>query len=101
MLKAGMNTTVRVKSTAAQKSTIIPSKAVAEQLGEFFVYVVGDSSKVSQQRISLGRQIGSNVIVNDGLKEGDKIAVEGVQNLHQGSVVTTAPPNSSAQQQKK
>lgn len=101
ILKAGMNTTVRVKTTASQKSTIIPYKAVTEQLGEFFVYVLGDSSKVSQQKVSLGRQIGINVIVTDGLKEGDKIAVEGVQNLHQGSVVTTAAPNSSAQQQKK
>jgi membrane fusion protein (multidrug efflux system) len=101
MLKAGMNTTVRVKNTAGQKSTIIPYKAVTEQLGEFFVYVVGDSSKVSQQKVLLGRQIGTNVIVMNGLKDGDKIAVEGVQNLHQGSTVTTAAPNSSMQQQKK
>ena len=101
MLKAGMNTTVRVKNTAGQKSTIIPYKAVTEQLGEFFVYVVGDSSKVSQQKVLLGRQIGTNVIVMNGLKDGDKIAVEGVQNLHQGSTITTAAPNSSMQQQKK
>ena len=99
MLKAGMNATVRVKSTASQKSTIIPYKAVTEQLGEFYVYVLGDSSKVSQQKVTLGRQIGTNVIVKDGLKEGDKIAVEGVQNLHQGSVVNTGGP--AAPHQKK
>ena len=94
MLKPGMNATVRVKNSASLKSTIIPYKAVTEQLGEFFVYVVGDSNKVSQQKVQLGTQIGSNVIIKNGLDEGQKIVVQGVQNLHQGSVVTTAPPAS-------
>ncbi|MDB5232429.1 MAG: efflux transporter periplasmic adaptor subunit [Chitinophagaceae bacterium] len=92
MLKAGMNATVRVKNNAAAKSTIIPYKAVTEQLGEFFVYVTTDSSKVTQRKVVLGKQIGSDIIVKSGLTEGEKIAVEGVQNLKEGSVYTTAPP---------
>ncbi|MEP6927971.1 MAG: efflux RND transporter periplasmic adaptor subunit [Ginsengibacter sp.] len=98
-LKPGMNTTIRVKNSASEKSTIIPYKAVTEQLGEFFVYVVGDSSKVSQHKVQLGRQIGANVIIKDGLKDGEKIAVEGVQNLHEGSVVTAAAPKPASAQQ--
>jgi len=94
MLKPGMNATVRVKNSSSLKSTIIPYKAVTEQLGEFFVYVVGDSNKVSQQKVQPGTQIGSDVIIKNGLSEGEKIVVQGVQNLHQGSVVTTAPPAS-------
>ena len=92
MLKPGMNTTVRVKNNAPQQATIIPYKAVTEQLGEFYVYLVADSSKVTQQKVELGKQIGENVIVTDGLKDGQKIVVEGVQNLHQGSVITTSQP---------
>ncbi|SRR5258706_10885492 len=92
MLKAGMNTTVRVKNNPAAKSTIIPYKAVTEQLGEFFVYVATDSNKVTQRKVQLGKQIGQDVIVREGLKEGEKIAVEGVQNLREGAVITTAPP---------
>lgn len=86
-LRAGMNGTVRVLSSSAGKSLLIPFKAVTEQLGEFFVYVVGDSSKVSQQKVVLGRQIGVNVVVKEGLKDGDKIAVQGVQNLKEGSAI--------------
>lgn len=86
-LKAGMSGTVRVINNSAQKSLIIPYKAVTEQLGEFFVYVVGDSSKVTQQKVQLGRQIGTNVIIKEGLKDGDKIAVQGVQNLKEGSSI--------------
>lgn len=92
LLKEGMNTTVRVKNNTAARSIIIPYKAVTEQLGEFFVYVATDSNKVSQHKVQLGKQIGANVIVKSGLNEGDKIAVEGVQNLKEGSVITTAPP---------
>ena len=91
-LKAGMNATIRVKNTDGAKSLIIPYKAVTEQLGEFFVYVVKDSNKVSQQRVQLGNQITGNIIVKNGLKEGETIVVQGVQNLHEGTLITTAQP---------
>ncbi len=95
MLKPGMNTSVRVKNTASKQSTIIPYAAVTEQLGEFFVYVVGDSSKVTQRKVQLGTPIGTNVIIKDGLSAGEKIVVKGVQNLHEGSVVQASPVNDS------
>ncbi|HET7897462.1 MAG TPA: efflux RND transporter periplasmic adaptor subunit, partial [Flavisolibacter sp.] len=97
MLKAGMNGTVRVVSNAKTPSIVIPFKAVTEQLGEFFTYVVGDSSKVDQRKVQLGQQIGGNVIVKSGLQPGDRLVVEGVQNLRQGSVITTTPPTPPAQ----
>ncbi len=90
MLKAGMSTTVRVLNKASTQSVVIPYKAVTEQLGEFFVYVAGDSSKVSQRKIVVGKQIGSLVIIKDGLKAGEKVVTQGMQNLREGSVVTTA-----------
>ena len=89
LLKPGMNTTVRVKNTASKNATIIPHAAVTEQLGEFSVYIVGDSSKVHQQQVKLGAPIGDNIIVTKGLNAGQKIVVKGVQNLHEGSVITT------------
>ncbi|MFT3749959.1 MAG: efflux RND transporter periplasmic adaptor subunit [Agriterribacter sp.] len=92
MLKAGMSTTVRVLNAAGAESVIIPYKAVTEQLGEFFVYVLGDSSKVTQRKVQLSRSIGANIIVKDGLKANEQIAVEGVQNLREGAVVTTQAP---------
>ncbi len=91
-LRSGMATTIRVLNNSGKKVTTIPYKAVTEQLGEFFVYLMGDSSKVSQRKLSLGKQIGKNIIVKDGLKEGDVIVVQGVQNLREGAVVTTKPP---------
>ncbi|MES2648396.1 MAG: efflux RND transporter periplasmic adaptor subunit [Bacteroidota bacterium] len=92
MLRSGMNTTVRVKNNTSTQSVVIPNKAVVEQLGEFFVYTLADSSKVTQRKLVLGKTLGPDIIVKDGLKEGDVFVVQGVQNLREGVVVTTAPP---------
>ena len=100
LLKPGMNTTVRVKNTASKNATIIPYKAITEQLGEFFVYIVGDSNKVTQQKVQLGNQIGDNVIVKQGLNDGEKIVVQGVQNLHEGSVIMIPSQQATAPNKK-
>ncbi|MEJ0055941.1 MAG: efflux RND transporter periplasmic adaptor subunit [Bacteroidota bacterium] len=87
-LRAGMSGTIRVLNDASKRSILIPSKAVTEQLGEYFVYVVQtDSNKVSQQRVNIGKQIFQNVVVKDGLKDGETIVIEGVQNLKEGSAI--------------
>lgn len=96
LLRAGMSGKVRVKNNANKESIVIPYKAVTEQLGEFYVYVVGDSNKVAQRQVSLGTQVDTSVIIKRGLQVGDTIVTQGMQNLKQGSVITTAPPKPQA-----
>jgi membrane fusion protein (multidrug efflux system) len=91
LLRSGMSGTLRVLSASKEKSVVIPYKAVNEQLGEFFVYVV-DSAKVSQRKVVLGKQLGKEIIIRDGLREGETIVTEGVQNLREGSAITVAQP---------
>ncbi len=91
-LKAGMNTNVRVKNNHTGQFILTPYKSVVEQMGEFFVFVVTDSSKATQRKIILGTRINDKIIVKDGLKEGEKVVIEGVQKLKEGTVVTTAAP---------
>lgn len=95
LLIAGMNGTLRVKNNASTQALLIPYKAVTEQLGEFFVYVPNDSNKVSQRKIVTGKQIGKNVIVKSGLNDGDRVVVEGVQNLREGAAINATVPQSS------
>ena len=88
LLRSGMSGTVRVLNSSS-KAIVVPYKAVTEQLGEYFVYVPGDSSKVSQRHVKLGKVLGTRVIVTEGLKENEKLVVEGVQNLREGVVIKT------------
>ena len=87
ILRAGMNTNVMVKNTSTVKMPVIPYQAVSEQLGEFTVFVVTDSSTVVQQPVKLGLKIGDKVVINEGVKAGEKIVTEGTQNLQQGAKV--------------
>ncbi|MBL7700218.1 MAG: efflux RND transporter periplasmic adaptor subunit [Chitinophagaceae bacterium] len=100
LLRAGMNGTVRVRNQPGTRSILIPYKAVTEQLGEYFVYVPGDSSKVTQTKVELGRQIGTDVIVRSGLKQGDSIVTQGVQNLREGSVIQSVAAAQTPEQKK-
>jgi len=86
LLRVGMSCNVRVHNENKAPQVIIPYKAITEQLGDYFVYVVkGD--KVSQQKIAAGNHIGDNLIVKEGLKEHDVIVIDGVQKLHEGSQI--------------
>lgn len=97
-LRAGMSGTVRVFNSGMEPQLLIPYKAVTEQLGEFFVYVVQDST-VNQRKVSLGRQQGNEVIIKNGLQEGERVVTEGVQNLHEGAVIHIAAPKAPASNQ--
>ena len=105
VLRAGMTLVLRVRNLNSSPQLIIPNQAVVEEMGEYFVYlakdsIMGNSSESNsepppsenghamfafQKKIQLGTIIAPDVIVNSGIKEGDKIVVEGVQALHNGS----------------
>ena len=86
-LISGMNCTVKVLNRSPSKLLVIPFKAVTEQLGEFTVFVVGDSNKVEQRHIKTGMKVTDRVVVKEGLKPGETIVIDGVQNLRHGSVI--------------
>ncbi len=63
--------------------------------------VVGESNKVSLVSVKAGRQVGSDWIINEGLKPGDRVVVEGTQKAKAGTVVSPKPwtPKESTQPQ--
>lgn len=116
-LRAGMSCVARVHNLETTPQILIPGKAVVEQMGEYFVYLAKDTvlhhksdstgSKdgkdaasdstakaphlcAIQIRIETGPTIGGDMLVTSGLHNGDKIVVDGVQSLHDGSPITTA-----------
>lgn len=91
LLRSGLDCNVRLKNNNKEDLFLLaPYKAVVEQMGEYFVFVVNDSSKVSQRKIQLGTKLNDKIIVKDGLSEGEKIVVDGVQKLKDGSSVVLA-----------
>ena len=92
MLKVGMSVNIRVKNNAADSSMLlIPYKAVTEQMGEYFVFVVDDSSRAIQHKLLLGTRINDKVVVKQGLNEGDRVVIEGFQKLKDSTKVRITP----------
>lgn len=89
-LRPGMTCSARIKNSNARENQIlVPYKSVTEQMGEYFVYVVGDSSKAVQKKIVLGRRIDQNVIVKSGLEGNETVITDGIQRLKDGVKVST------------
>lgn len=93
-LRDGMSVRVHVKNRNSGHNIIIPHKAITEQMGEFFVYVVIDG-KAEQVKIETGQELGDQIVVRKGLEEGQTIVVEGIQRLRNGMPVQSASSNQS------
>ena len=87
LLKPGLNVNVRVRNSTDKPELLIPYQAVTEQMSEYFVFVVGDSSKVTQKKVTLGARINDKVIVKNGLTEGETVVTEGTQKIKEGAKV--------------
>ncbi|MGN6616681.1 MAG: efflux RND transporter periplasmic adaptor subunit [Ilyomonas sp.] len=86
-LRPGMSCIMRVKNSSDSAQILIPNKAVVEQMGEYFVYVLSDSSTVSQRKVMLGQRVSGNIIVKEGLQLNEQIVTDGVQKVRDGAKV--------------
>lgn len=86
VLKVGMSGRLQVLGSSSAPVLIIPGRAVTQQMGEYFVYVV-KQGKAMQKKVVPGRAVGSLQVVQAGIAEGDSVVVEGVQRLHDGVAV--------------
>lgn len=79
---------IRIESAASREVLLIPQSAVQrDQRGEF-VLVVGQQQTVEQRYVTLGRQVETAVVVEEGLREGEAVIVEGLQRVRPGVSVS-------------
>ena len=59
--------------------------------------MVGDDNKVSIRSVKTAERVGAMWIVEDGLKFGERVVVEGVQKVREGASVKIVPPAAQTQ----
>lgn len=91
-LKDGMTAVLNVLNRQSGRRIVVPYKAVVEQMGENFVFVAGDSSKAYQRKVQLGPRLRDQIVITNGLKDGDKVVTEGVQKLRDGGQIQVGTP---------
>lgn len=83
-LRAGMNLTLRLAERSAQEQIVVPLRAVVEQLGVYNVYTVSDSSTAVFNEVKLGPKVDDKVVIREGLSAGQRVIVDGVNNVSEG-----------------
>lgn len=106
-LKAGMSAIVRLRNEDTSPQILVPARAAIEQMGEYFVYIAKDTLipvideekkqnsvqqksmlHALQRKVTLGQTIADQIIVKSGLQNDDVLIVDGIQKLHDGSLIT-------------
>ncbi len=87
ILRPGQYVKVRFRSGEFKNAILIPQQSVNQLQNVFQVFLLTDSNKVKPTLIKVGSRVGSNWIVTDGIKEGDKIVIVGSTFLNPTMVV--------------
>jgi RND family efflux transporter MFP subunit len=87
ILRPGQFGRIRAATEQVNGALLVPQKAVNELQGMYQIAVVGEGNKVSIRSVKVGDRSGENWIIQDGIKPGEMVIVEGLQKVRDGSVV--------------
>ncbi len=87
VLRPGQFGRVRFISYVRTGALLVPQKSVVELQGSYQVAVVGSDNKVILRTVKVGERSGPLWIVDDGLKPGERVVVEGVQKVRDSMTV--------------
>jgi len=89
LLLPGMYVRAIIEQGIAENSFLIPQRAVTRNTkGEAVATIVTTEGKAEQRVLSVGQSVGNNWLVNSGIKDGDRVIVEGIQMVRPGQDVT-------------
>ncbi|MDN3565884.1 efflux RND transporter periplasmic adaptor subunit [Paeniroseomonas aquatica] len=87
----GQFVTVTVEGNEPVQAIVLPRAAVLQDQGGNYVLAVDAEKKAQRKPVRLGRTIGDQVVVEDGLAGGEQVISEGLQRVRPGQEVNPAP----------
>ena len=92
ILTSGQTVRVIIEEKGGDEVVVIPESAVAIDQTGSYVFVVGPDNKVEQRRVRLGTGRDGLAVVEEGIKPGERVVVQGQQRIRAG--MTVAPQQS-------
>jgi membrane fusion protein (multidrug efflux system) len=96
LLRPGQYGRVRLILDTTVGALLVPQRAVQELQNLYSVAVVGADSKVAFRNVKVGMKVDSLWVIEDGVKLGDKVIVEGLQRVQDGMTVSAKPAPAAA-----
>ncbi|MGO4885784.1 MAG: efflux RND transporter periplasmic adaptor subunit [Bryobacteraceae bacterium] len=91
VLRPGQFGKVRAVVRTLEGALLVPQSAINELQGTYQVDVVGPDDKIAVRPVQVGERIGTDWIVLEGLQPGQRVVIEGQQNLRPGTQVQPKP----------
>src|SRR5271167_1334536 len=88
ILRPGQFARVTAATQIRRNALLIPQVAVTELQGIQQVFTITNDNKVHVVNVKLGPQIGQDVMIDSGLKDGDRVITDNLQKLKEGSPVS-------------
>jgi membrane fusion protein (multidrug efflux system) len=86
LLRSGNTGKVQMIMTH-ENALSVPQEATMEIQDKIFIFSVGKDNKVSKQPITVLGTSGTNYLVRNGVKAGDRIVLKGIEGLKDGEVI--------------
>jgi membrane fusion protein (multidrug efflux system) len=98
LLRPGQYGRVRGVTEMKKGALLVPQRAVQELQNLYSVAVVGDDDKVAFRNVKVGPRVDGLWVIDEGLKPGERVVVEGLQKVREGASVNPKPvPATSSQ----
>jgi membrane fusion protein (multidrug efflux system) len=91
LLRPGQYGRVRGVTEMKKGALLVPQRAVQELQNLYSVAVVGDDNKVAFRNVKVGPRVDSLWVIDEGLKPGERVIVEGLQKVREGASVNPKP----------
>lgn len=88
----------RVEGVQLSDVVAVPRKAVMSSAQGPFIWIVNGEEKVEFRPVQLGRSMGNNIIVTEGLAPGDRYVIEGVLKVQPGIQVSAVSVDAASKQ---
>ncbi len=95
MLHAGQFARVQVAAQQDPNAIVVPQRAIQDLQGKNYVWIV-EAGQAQQRDVRLGSRVGSDMQIQEGLKDGDVVIVDGIQHLKIASPVKITPMTGAA-----
>jgi membrane fusion protein (multidrug efflux system) len=84
IIRPGQYARVRAAVDLKKGAILVPQRAVSELQGIYNVAVVGGDDAVEIRMVTPAQRIGNLWVIDEGLKAGDRVVVEGLQKVRPG-----------------
>jgi membrane fusion protein (multidrug efflux system) len=91
IVRPGQFARVRVPLSVRKGSLLVPQRAVSELQATYSVGVVMSDNKVEMRPVKVGGRVGGLWVIESGLNPGDRVIVEGLLKVRNGSIVVPTP----------